>query len=151
MPTDQRAGHSEAQQVVTGRRRRSLDRWVMDVLGNEWCGSAHPPMDHRTLYVQEGGVHRVFSLQNDGFDVGIGYPDQWHVIMSSRTIRLFVRWWLRQVAADWFGLRSWLWYTALHRCTSGRWKFDPYRAARRRKKIVRPSSHDEWVATGERS
>lgn len=130
------------------RKRRSLHRWLMDVTGNEWCGSAGPPLANHSIYVHDDGVTRVFSMQDDGGFVGIGYPDEWHVIMRTKAARMFAWWTFKLWLRDWCGLRQWVWYTALHRSVGGKW--EPLwwlRNERRTAKFTRPSSHDEWSRT----
>lgn len=123
------------------KRRRKLDAWAMDVIGNEWCGNGGPPLDHRSVYVYDDGVYRVFSMLNDGHEVGIGYPDEWHVIMRRKAVRMLAWWTFKLWVTDWFGLRSALWYRALHHKVKGEWKLRPYPNSNR---LTRWSSYDEW-------
>jgi len=126
------------------RRRRPLDQRIMAMVGNEWCGNDCPPLDHRSLYVKEDGVTRVFATTNDGFEVGIGYPDHWHVIMRRESARMFAWWVFVTWVRDWFGLRTKLYYAALHHRVRGEWKWTPHKHAR----TVHRSSH-EWFADRE--
>lgn len=125
------------------RRRRPLHRFLLDALGDGWCGGGAPPCSHRSMYVYDDGVHRVFSTMDDGGFVGIGYPDEWHVTMRTRAARMFALWMLRNWVADWFGLRSAIWYRALHRAVKGKWALRPYPSCRCH---TRRSSHAEWDA-----
>jgi hypothetical protein len=115
-------------------------------IGREGHSGPMPPLDHwvnDTLYVKDDGVTRVFSMQDDGGFVGIGYPDEWHVIMRWGCARMFAWWVLRRWVQDWFGLRSALYFRALNAKVNGSWKrLGPPRRARG----TRRSSHDEWTA-----
>jgi len=118
-----------------------LARRLMDALGTQWCGNKAPPLTNRSLYVREdGGLTRVFATVDDGGWVGVGYPDDWQVIMRTRSAHLFAWWVFKTWVADWFGLRSAIYYRALHRWCSGSWK----RPGRRDRELVRVSSYDEW-------
>lgn len=117
-----------------------MHRWLMDVLGRDWCGNAGPPLGNRRVYVHDNGVHRVFSMQDDGGFVGIGYPDEWHVIMRTEAARIFAWWTFKVWLCDWCGLRSRIWYVALHRSVSGKWKWHPYK----HRKHVWQSSYEAW-------
>jgi hypothetical protein len=112
----------EAKAMTKHRRRRSLDTRIMDALGNEWCGNTCPPLANRQTYVHDDGVTRVFSMMDDGGFVGIGYPDEWHVIMRTKAARLFAWWTFKTWAAGWFGLREFIWYRALHHKCHGKWR-----------------------------
>lgn len=72
---------------------------------------------------------RIFDLQDDGTVVKIGlWPNlpehdgrlqplpTWHGLNRKREMRLFLRWYLveHKGKAQWFGLRRWLYYKALH-------------------------------------
>lgn len=138
---------ADEMKAATGRQRRPLDRRVMDLTGNEWCGNAGPPMDHRNLYVHDDGVTRVFATLNDGAEVGIGYPDEWHVIMRTKAARMLAWWVFKLWLKDWLGLRSWAYYVALHRSVRGRWRIRPYG---KRPTLTRPSSFEEWASTHKR-
>lgn len=129
--------------LMLGKPRRKLDRWIMDTLGRDRCGNNGPPRDNQSIYIHDDGVWRVFSMQNDGFQVGIGYPDEWHVIMHTEAARLFAWWTFKVWVTDWFGLRTHLWYAALHRRVSGKWKWHPYQHPKR----VWRSNYDAWLAS----
>lgn len=122
----------------------------MDVTGRPWGGSSSPPLGtHQSLYVHDDDVTRVFSMIDDGGFVGIGYPTEWQVIMRTKAARMFAWWTFKLLVGDWFGLRSWLYYTALHRSVrGGRWKLRlPY--GKRTRALTRLSSYDEWVLSPE--
>lgn len=135
-----------AKAAITGKRhRKRLTRRIMDATGNEWGGSASPPLSNRSIYVKDDGVYRVFSMVDDGGFVGIGYPDQWHVIMRTKAARMFAWWTFKVWLADWCGLRSWAYYVALHAHVDHKWKLRPYKEAHKRtRRMTHLSSHDEW-------
>lgn len=148
MPADQdrsaiNAGSEKA--AMHRRQRKPLDLRLMEIFGTDWCGNDAPPLTNRKIYVKDDGVHRVFSMQDDGGFVGIGYPDEWHVIMRTEAARAFALWTLWVWACDWFGLRSAIYYRALHHRVKGSWRLD-YKRRGRWRKNVRLSSYDEWWA-----
>ena len=72
---------------------------------------------------------RIYDLQDDGNTVKIGlWPNQpehqgriqslpsWHNLGRKCEMRLFLRWylWEHKTKAQWFGLRRWVYYKALH-------------------------------------
>ena len=72
---------------------------------------------------------RIYDLQDDGHTVQIGFwpnaPEHqgrvqpmptWHTMGDKREMRLFLWWylWEHKGRAQWFGLRSWAYYKALH-------------------------------------
>jgi hypothetical protein len=92
------------------------------------------------------GVTRVVASVDDGGFVGIGYPDEWHCIIRLHTARLFALWVARQWLSDWCGLRSAVWYRALHRQVSGSWA----RLGKPHRTFARPSSWEEYHAERQR-
>lgn len=127
--------------VSVGKHRRKLDQWLMDTFGRDWCGSSGPPTDNRKVYIHDGSVTRVFVTTNDGFEVGIGYPDEWHVIMRRKAALHLACFVFKIYLFDWFGLRSWIYYRALHHAVDGEWKLHPYPKYR---KQVWISSYEKW-------
>lgn len=146
--TDTEAAQKAA---MTGQRSRvPLTRRIMEATGNKWGGGiANPPLSNHGVYVKDDGLIRVFSMQDDGGFVGIGYPNEWHVIMRTKAARLFAWWTFKMWVVDWFGLRSWAYYVALHKdVRGGRWRlWYPY--ARRTRALTRWSSYEEWQASEE--
>jgi len=125
------------------RYRPRLSRLLMNVLGHDWCGHKGPPLGgHQSIYVADDGVTRVFSMQDDGGFVGIGYPDEWQVIMRTKAARMFAWWTFKMWLKDLCGFRSWLYYLALH-AELHEWKLRPYP---RSGPLTRLSSHEEWRA-----
>jgi len=98
----------------TGRReRRSIEDRLYHLLGE----NDSVPLDWRTLaWRSKDGCDRVLVFLNDGFEIGIGYPHEWQVILSRKDFDMMIRWYLRQWAVgEWFGLRRALWYRLLNR------------------------------------
>ena len=86
-------------------------------------GKLRTTRDHADVCAVNDGEWRVFDSQNDGFEVVIGYWPEPGGGQIQRTgldgrveQRLFLRWfvWDGLVKAEWFGLRRWLYYKALH-------------------------------------
>ncbi len=63
------------------------------------------------------GVHHVYRTNNDGFELWMGYPNEWHHHMHSKDARrlawfILWTWWAK---GTWFGLKRWIWYKALNK------------------------------------
>lgn len=101
------------------KRAKSLEDRLFILLGDDWGGNPSPPGQNVNIHTRaadESGVERVFSWgSNDGFVLGIGYPDQWHVFLNRREATML--WWTITFRAlsTWFGLRRWVWYRLLSR------------------------------------
>ncbi len=66
-------------------RSATIEDRLYDLLGDEFCGNTTMPLDHRSLkWTSDGGVDRVFVFLNDAFEVGIGYPDEWQVMLRRK-------------------------------------------------------------------
>jgi len=124
----------------------TLNDRIHELVSEDWGGSrCAPPGSTQKLYVLEknpkmtftlrdfenaekerergNGVVYVFSALDEGSSVGIGYLDNWHVILSvPTTMRLawFVLWTV-WVKATWFGLKRFIYFNTLHRMVEG-WK-----------------------------
>ena len=120
-----------------------LDQRILDLVGTDWCGNGAPPMTNRSVYVIDDQVTRVFSTVDDGGFVGIGYPDEWHVIMRTEAARVLALWTIWLWVCDWFGLRSAIYYRALHHRVGKGWRLD-YKRRGRWRRHVQLTSHDEW-------
>jgi hypothetical protein len=108
-------------------RQRSLPEFAMALLGVRWCGNNCPPTGgNQSLWVHQKVDFddvRVISFIDDGGWVGIGTPNDWHTTsIRPATMRRMAAWILWQWARDWFGLRSDIYYRALHRKVSGNWR-----------------------------
>jgi hypothetical protein len=101
-----------------------IEDWIYDHLGIEWCGKGGgmaPPGDHLTLEFGEpnddGRPVYVASTTNDGFELYVGFRNEWlfHCWAGdARRIAWFVLWdwWIK---STWFGLKRIIWYWALGR------------------------------------
>lgn len=112
-----------------------INRRLLNLFGMTWCGNEGSIPEPRSLYAIQppGGPARfesgpdakydrdrdlvhVFTTNNDGFELWLGYPDQWLFHCSRRQARRlawFILWtWM--VRTDWFGVRRWAYYKALH-------------------------------------
>ncbi len=83
-------------------------------------GCPNPPGDRLRVELPYRGSrpdYLVAATSNDGFDLLVGSPDEWHLILEpkqARRLAWFVlwNWWF---LGTWFGLRRALWYWALNR------------------------------------
>lgn len=98
-------------------QRFNFEDWIYSLLSEKWCGNDMVPLDHRTLHVKEREtLEYVFSFLNDSFEVGIGYPSEWHVILKRKTFHKMLFWYLRRwIFSEWLGLRRYIWYKLLFR------------------------------------
>jgi hypothetical protein len=115
---------------------------MVDLLGDDQHGDGQrsPPGAAAKVYVATNGTGReprtrklvsyaemtdpnrkgllyVFSALEDGHEIGIGWPDKWHVILNGGTalhLAWFIlwTWWAR---GTWFGLKRRIWYWGLRR------------------------------------
>ena len=97
-------------------RRFSIEDALYRLLSEADCGNEGVPLSHRTLRAESHGCEYVFCFLNDSFEIGIGYPSEWHGIYRRELIHKFIWWYLRQwTFGEWLGLRRWIWYKLLHR------------------------------------
>ena len=108
-------------------------RLVMNLTGSAWCGSYDVPRgrtlyyyphgrdqfvttyDHRDMAAKPREDWHWFDVQNDGFEVHMGYYDSRFFYLTRGEQWLFFRWWLFECKGrgEWFGLRRWAYYAAL--------------------------------------
>jgi hypothetical protein len=89
---------------------------LFHLLAEKDCGNDGPPLNHRSISVNDGGFERVFCILNDSFEIGIGWPAHWDTTVERKAIHKFIWWYLRLwIFSDWFGLRRWAWYKLLRR------------------------------------
>lgn len=99
--------------------RQKTGRWIMRTAGRDWCGSPDTPardVSLRIPYDEDPSEYRVYTTNNDDFELWIGYQDQWRWHMS-RKEALRLAWfivWTWRIKAEWFGLRRWAYYRGLH-------------------------------------
>ena len=124
--------------AATYGSRGGLPLLVMNLTGRARCGSYDVPRG-RTLYYypKDGGYGRGgyvttydrrvmdkhpredwhwFDVQNDGFEIHMGYYDSRFFYLTRPEQWLFFRWWIfeQKIRGEWFGLRRWAYYAALH-------------------------------------
>lgn len=99
------------------RQAKTLEDKMFILLGDDWGGVPNPPGQlTRVTYADTDGIEYVFSYRgNDGFELGIGYPEKWLTHLSQRAARRL--WWAitKNHLSTWFGVRRWLWYKLLSR------------------------------------
>ncbi len=104
-----------------------LARWIYNHLGTDFCGSPGAPGNEECIYwdaenwkpIDRGSrdhPYYVARIGNDGFELWIGTGAYWDFFMPIKQARRLAWWllWMR-IRWEWFGLRRWLWYQALHR------------------------------------
>lgn len=103
--------------------REGLEGVLYRALSTDFCGNDDVPCTHLTFEWKQNGCDYVASTLNDVFELGIGYPTEWHTTIrreNARQLAWFIlwRWW---IVGEWFGLRRAIWYWLLHR-RCARWK-----------------------------
>lgn len=87
----------------------------MSLLSTKWCGNEMVPLSHDTLYLKRNGLTHVVSFLNDSFEIGLGWPDRWHVMYRRDEFDRIIAWYLwKRCWSEWFGLRRWCYYKLLH-------------------------------------
>ena len=118
------------------RGRLSWPKLVMNLTGRAWCGSYDVPKG-RTLYYYPDPTRRGrfvttynhadvranpreewhnFDIQNDGFELHLGYVNSSFFYLTRDEQTLLLRWWFleHKLRGEWLGLRRWAYYKALH-------------------------------------
>jgi hypothetical protein len=94
--------------------------WINNKLGDEWGGSSAPPGVNAELDFGEIDNGRPMYVAraccNDGHELWLGTPNTWHVFYRAKDARrlawfILWEWWAK---GTWFGLKSKIWYWALH-------------------------------------
>ena len=93
--------------------------WIYQWLG-EGETSDRPPGSTQSLKLavdKDGGYEIASTDNNDGFELWLGNPWEWHVFYSAKDARrlawfILWNWW---VCGTWFGLKRKIWYKALNR------------------------------------
>lgn len=94
-------------------------------------GRIHTTRDYADVRARPDIEWKVFDSQNDGFEVVIGWWPNGHGGINQSGLegrdeqKLFLRWfvWDSWIKAEWFGLRRWLYYKALHAVVHARIPF----------------------------
>lgn len=122
------------------------------VVGREWGGNYTPPRDHRSIYInqdRDGADTLVVATLNDGWEIGIGSPTHWDTVRIKPEALKYIGWWaFKNWIADWFGLRTWIYFSSLYkRGNKLNGRTERYK---RRKRYVRVSNWEEWSANNPR-
>jgi hypothetical protein len=97
-----------------------IAQWVYRNLADEWGGSESPPGVNAKLDFGDldngRPMHIARTYCNDGHDLWLGTPNQWYVFYEAKYARrlawfILWEWWAK---GTWFGLKSKLWFWALH-------------------------------------
>ena len=93
---------------------------IYTLLGGEWCGNTCVPCDYLKCAWKDNGAERIAVVLNDGFELGMGTPEEWYIMVrrdNAHRLAWFIlwHWW---IAGEWFGLRRTLWYWALNKRVS---------------------------------
>lgn len=78
-------------------------------------GNINVPGDRLRLEIIDDNLKYIIATTNDGYDLFIGYPDEWLFNCSAKSARKIAKfiiwdWWIK---STWFGLRRYIWYWAL--------------------------------------
>lgn len=96
-------------------RDRAEDK-VYELLSDDYCGGQAVPLDYRTFRYVNNHCDHVVMFSNDAFELGFGYPDEWHMFIRRESFHKIIRWYLKQwIVSEWCGIRRWAWYKLLHR------------------------------------
>jgi hypothetical protein len=103
---------------------------VYNVTGTDWCGNNSPPLVDKTLLkynfeddpkAWDGKAYSVATFVEDGHEIGFGYGDEWKWFIDrkvfSKIVRRYIFIWAWH---NWFGLRDWLYFKALHKIVQRR-------------------------------
>jgi hypothetical protein len=100
-----------------------IEKKLLELIANHDGYYCRPPLCERKLYFKDSNCEMVICLNNDGHETWIGSMNEWHTHMKNKTFRKLCFWYLKTWAlADWFGLRSTIYYWLLSRRVS---KFKP--------------------------
>lgn len=108
---------------------------IYDILGDGDRGNPSPPGSNQSLDFGEKGrdpasrpMYVASTWVNDGFEIGIGYPSEWHAMYRDKDARklawfILWDWW---AVATWFGLKRKIWYSALYYIVKQRRNSQPH-------------------------
>jgi hypothetical protein len=113
----------------TARMQRFVHRpfWqrIYHVTSKDWLGNNDPPLTDKTILKYDvhftkdtwnNEAYSIVTYVDDGHEIGFGYHDEWKLIISRKVFAKAVRSYIKIWAWDnWFGLRSWLYFKALHK------------------------------------
>ena len=97
---------------------------VYNLTGTDWGGNNSPPLVGKTILKYDfhedksswdGKAYSVATFFEDGHEIGFGYYDAWKWSIDRKVFAKIVRRYVFiQVWYNWFGLRHWLYFKALH-------------------------------------
>jgi hypothetical protein len=98
-------------------RRFELADFLMNRLGTEWCGNRYVPGSNMKLRFKDDGTEKVVATWDDGGFIGFGLPHEWQFHVRTESARKIAWWllWNQWVLGTWCGLRTAIYYWALHR------------------------------------
>lgn len=98
---------------------------VLHLTSQEWLGNDSPPLDNRQLLKYDvytdnsqwdNEAYSIATLIEDGHEVWFGYHNEWKWHMRRSDFnKMILRYLFVQVWHNWFGLRNWLYFKALHK------------------------------------
>lgn len=114
-----RKGFAMRKANVKRKREARKTKILLDILGSEFGGNqgSVPVADIR---FRPADPWRCINVGDDGFMLWFGGEHEWNYSLQRREARrlawwILIRWW---AWGEWFGLRRWLYYKALHRHVS---------------------------------
>jgi len=103
---------------------------VYNFTGTDWGGNNSPPLVDKTIYkydfhsdskAWDGQAYSVATFIDDGHEIGFGYHNHWKMFIDRKIFAKIVRRYIFIWAYyNWFGLRNWLYFKALHKIVSDR-------------------------------
>lgn len=93
--------------------------WIYQWLGEGETNDRPPGSTQRLKFdIDEDGFYQIACTNNnDGFELWLGNPSEWHVFYGAKDARrlawfILWTWWAK---GTWFGLKRKIWYKALNR------------------------------------
>ena len=87
---------------------------LMRVTGSN---DGNPPEAKTLHFNSKFGTEEIIASNNDGFEMWLGYPDQWKTHYRAEDVAKITRWLIVEwyIRARWLGLRRPIYYWALRR------------------------------------
>lgn len=104
--------------------RRPFWQRIYNLTGTNWGGNNSPPLvdktilkydiyEDKTAWDKQG--YSIATFIDDGHEIGFGYHNQWKLFINRKIFAKIIRRYLFIWAFyNWFGLRNWLYFKALH-------------------------------------
>lgn len=110
--------------------RRPFWQRVYNLTGTDWGGNNSPPLVDKTILKYDfyedktqwnNEAYSVVTYVDDGHEIGMGYGHEWKFFIERKAFAKVVRRYIFIWAwHNWFGLRNWLYFKALHNIVSKR-------------------------------